>query len=233
MSRESKHRTFYCAEKGGELLVGPDGLSWEHRAVIPTSGAQPTDEPRPDHRTTPSCNEADIHFRPDGELWCVSRSKRDPDDSLFYWSRPPYEKWDCMDLGTRIHSPVFYECSGTVYVAGRVNPAGIWFPQHDPAGNTGIFRIDKSGVTPLLALPSDGDAAYPGLISPEPGRLIITYYSQHAYLSGTVGFSSYTQDFAKEWLDEERYPLSLELTGPSDIFVAEIDVEAENVRRRL
>ena len=44
----------------------------------------------------------------------------------------------------------------------------------------GIFLLDRSGV----ALPSDGDAAYSGLLSLETDRLIISYYSQHAYLRG-------------------------------------------------
>jgi len=64
-----------------------------------------------------------------------------------------------------------------------------------PAGNTGIFIAEKGKVEPLLALPSDGDAAYPGLISREPGKLIISYYSQHAYLSGVIcGLTPHSAD---------------------------------------
>ena len=71
-------------------------------------------------------------------------------------------------------------------MAGRRDPTAPWIPQHSPAGNTGIFRLDRNGVTPVFALPSDGDAAYPGLLSLEEDRLIISYYSQHAYLSGVI-----------------------------------------------
>ncbi len=65
-----------------------------------------------------------------------------------------------------------------------------WKPQVTPAGNTGIFSVEKGKVEPLFALPSDGDAAYPGLISREWGKLIISYYSQHAYLSGVISGST-------------------------------------------
>ncbi len=224
---------FYSAEKGGELLTSPDGFTWHHHTVIPESGAAPTSEPRPDHRTTPSFNEADLLFRPDGELWCVSRSRRIPDDSILYWSSPPYDTWDSLDLGTRIHCPVLCESNGIVYLAGRTDPSRIWFPQHSSAGNTGIFRLDKTGITPVLALPSDGDAAYPGMISPAPGRLVVSYYSQHAYLSGTVRHDTYTQDFLQEPREQDGIRTSAAMTGPSDIFLTDIDVEVENARRNF
>jgi hypothetical protein len=71
----------------------------------------------------------------------------------------------------------------------------MWRMQSTPPGNTGIFLAEREGVTPFLALPSDGDAAYPGLVSRQPGRLLISYYSQHAYLSGVLqGASPHSSD---------------------------------------
>ena len=230
---------FYCAEKGGELLSSKDGRSWSFVSRIPAEpeGASPQElrEMRElDHRTTPRFNEADVIFRPDGELWCVSRTRRENQHSLLYTSSPPYEEWSCVDLETLIHCPALCECEGRVYVAGRRDPTAPWTPQHTPAGNTGIFLLERTGVTPVFALPSDGDAAYPGLLSLEPDRLIISYYSQHAYLSGAIEGEKKPLHHIERWgaLRREAPPAGYELShfksGPADIFVAEIDLEAED-----
>ncbi len=155
-----------------DLLVSKDGLEWSRKCRI---GGK-------DHRP----NEADIWFQPDGEVWCIARSSRESTHSLFYYSKPPYDRWECIDLKVTLHCPVFCEVDGKLYVAGGRRTDAPWKPQYPPAGNTGIFTVEKGKVNPFLALPTDGDAAYPGLISPEPGRMVISYYSQHAYLSGVV-----------------------------------------------
>ena len=179
-----KHRSFL------DLLISKDGVEWEKKCRIGGPAYQPC--------------EADIWFQPDGEIWCIARSTRKPDHSLFYSSRPPYRRWKCIDLKVTIHCPVFCQTEGKLYVAGRRRIDAPWKPQSSPAGNTSIFIVKKGQVEPFLALPTYGDAAYPGLISPEPGQLVISYYSQHAYLSGAVC---------------GRSPLS------SDIYVARISVE--------
>ena len=119
--------------------------------------------------------------------------------------------------------------------AGRrdTNTPGI--PQHSPPGNTAIFRLDRDGVTPVFALPSSGDAAYPGLVSLEEDRLIVSYYSPHAYLSGAVEGEKRSLHHIERWGALRRaapppdYPLELSYykNGPADIYVAEIDLAAE------
>lgn len=185
---------FYCTEKGGWLLTSKDGLKWIKKSHIPREKDKFLRSVN--HRPCPAFNEADIIFRPSGELWCISRTKyREPDNSLFYFSKPPYEDWECVDLKTRIHCPVFCESGGKVYVAGRRNPSAPWISQSTPAGNTGIWLVEKGKVIPVLALPSDGDAAYPGLISLKPVKLLISYYSQHAYRSGVIcGLTPHSAD---------------------------------------
>jgi len=182
---KEKHKSFL------DLLISEDGIKWEKKCRIGEVNDQP--------------DEADVWFQPsDDEVWCIARSTRKPDHSLFYFSKFPYEKWECVDLKVTIHCPVFCETDGKLYVAGRRRIEAPWKPQSSPAGNTGIFIVEKGRVEPFLALPSYGDAAYPGLISPEPGKLLISYYSQHAYLSGAVSSQS---------------PHS------ADIYLAKIDVE--------
>ena len=63
-----------------------------------------------DHRMTARFNEADLIFRPHGELWCVSRTKLEPNGhSLLYRSRSPYTEWKSIDLGALIHAPTHCE----------------------------------------------------------------------------------------------------------------------------
>lgn len=232
---------FYCAEKGGDLLSSEDGRHWTFVSRIPDDEGQDPNELKEirkiDHRTTPRFNEADVIFRPDGQLWCVSRTKREPGQhSLLYISDPPYERWSCVDLQALIHCPALCDSGGNVYVAGRRDPTVPWIPQHSPVGNTGIFRLDPDGVTPVFALPSDGDAAYPGLVSVEPDQLIVSYYSQHAYLSGVLRADRTPSTHIERWgvLRREeagqitpRKELSNYKSGPVDIYVAEIDLAAE------
>ena len=237
---------FYCAEKGGELISSPNGRDWTFVSRIPDAeGRNPQqlkEIRKVDHRTTDLFNEADVIFRADGELWCVSRTKREPGQhSLLYISKPPYEEWSCVDLKAMIHCPALCESGGQVYVAGRRDSTAPWIPQHSPAGSTGIFRLDHNGVEPVLALPSDGDAAYPGLLSLEDDRLIVSYYSQHAYLSGAIEAEKKRRHYIERWASLRRevpppdYPneLSYFKSGPSDIFIAEIDLAAENKARAL
>jgi len=230
---------FYSPEKGGELLSSPDGREWTFVSRIADDGMRPQERQelrQVEHRMTPNFNEADVIFRPDGELWCVSRTKREPGHhSLLYISKPPYTEWASVDLGRLIHCPALCESGGKVYLAGRCDTAVPWIAQHSPPGNTAIFELDRDGVTPVFALPSSGDAAYPGLVSIEEDRLIISYYSQHAYLGGVIEGGKRSLHHIERWGALRRaapppdYPLELSYfkNGPADVYVAEIDLAAE------
>jgi hypothetical protein len=185
---KEKHRSFL------DLLMSQDGFNWRRISRIADIEDQP--------------NEADIFFHSNEELWCIARSSRNPDHSLLYVSQPPCEKWSRMDLKTTIHCPVFCETGGRLYVAGRRRTNTIWRIQLTPPGNTGIFLVERKEITPFFALPSDGDAAYPGLISREPGKLLISYYSQHAYLSGVLqGASPHSSDIYIAEIYSEDSPM--------------------------
>lgn len=183
---------FYCAAKGWksleerrmkylDLLKSEDGLSWERSCRI--ADIRPF---QPD--------EADLLFRPNGELWCIARTNRITHHSIFCVSKPPYQKWGCTDLKVLLQSPVLCECGDKVLAAGRRDPAAPWISQSTPAGNTGIFFVEKERLQPFLALPTDGDAAYPGLFYRGDGKLLISYYSQHAYRSGAIVPSTANSD---------------------------------------
>jgi hypothetical protein len=161
-------------------------------------------------------NETDLWFKPDGEVWAITRTNRKPWHSLFFSSRPPYKEWNRTDLKTTIHCPCFAECNGQLFVAGRRWWEELWIPQKlYPQGTTAIWTVKKGKIIPFWALPTDGDSGYPGLISTETGTLLMSFYSQHAYTSGDI-----------PW---KIKPRSLELTDlwltDDDIFIAEIDLK--------
>ena len=62
----------------------------------------------------------------------------------------------------------------------------------------------------LVLMPPAYDASYPGLVSLEPGKLIMSYYSDVAYASGQVPLKHFP---------EFRYKQS-----ECDIYIAEIEV---------
>lgn len=166
-----KHRSFL------DLLVSDDGLHWKKHSRIAETGDQ--------------SNEADLLFREDDETWCIARSSRSPDHSLFYHSKPPYREWKRINLKVTIHCPILFKCGDKILVAGRRRIESPWIPQHMPAGNTGIFTVKERGIVePFFALPSCGDAAYPGVLPSGRDRFIVSYYSQHAYLSGVINAPS-------------------------------------------
>jgi hypothetical protein len=78
------------------------------------------------------------------------------------------------------------------------------------SGTTGLYRLRRDRADLLVLLPPGYDASYPGLISLEPGKLTMSYYSDVAYVSGEVRPMHFP---------EYRYKES-----ESDIYIAEIEV---------
>ena len=79
-------------------------------------------------------------------------------------------------------------------------------------GTTGLYYLTKGKAELIRYFPQGGDASYPGLVSPEPGKLVISYYSDVAYWTGLVK----PRHFA-----EFRYKSS-----ESDIYLAELRVNS-------
>ena len=118
---------------------------------------------------------------------------------------------------------------GEIYLAGRCAGSGAGEPGPDGAmpfalqnafshrespfirsGTTGLYRLRRDRADLLLLLPPAYDTSYPGLVSLEPGQLIMSYYSDLAYVSGEV---------RPKHFPEYRYKES-----ESDIYIAEIEV---------
>jgi len=186
-----------------DLLTSQNGLEWKKVSTI--TGV----EDRP--------NEADLTFRSDGELWLIVCTWRGQgfsnNHTLFFSATPPYREWKRIDLKKTIYCPCFCETGEKLYVAGMRSLEEPWIPQSIPAGSTAIWTVEKGSVTPFFSLPSYGDVAYPGLFARESGKLVVSYSSQHAYLSGVL---SSKMPLPASGQRPERF------TSDEDIFVAEI-----------
>ena len=211
---------FYCAlhylREGTpfDLIVSDDGVNWRRHAEIAAAGEHGCSE------------ESELHWRPDGELWCVVRTDR----AVMYCSLPPYTDWEkALDITAGCDAPVICESGGHVYLAGRCAGSNAGEPGPDGAmpfalqnsfshrenpfsrsGTTGLYRLSRDRAELLVLMPPAFDASYPGLVSLEPGKLIMSYYSDVAYASGEV---------RPRHFPEFRYKES-----ESDIYIAEIKV---------
>lgn len=138
-------------------------------------------------------NESDIFWREDGEAWIVARSVARREGSFFCSARPPYTDWEVTEMEPMVHAPVFLHHEGELYVAGRCQPTSAGNPVF-PFGkkSLGIWRVQRGALEPVLHVPATGDCSYPGLIKDPEGRICLTYYSQHAYHMGVVGFADST-----------------------------------------
>lgn len=186
-----------------EFVVSDDMRNWRTLSQIGT------DEMK--------LGEADVHFRPDGEAWVISRSSAKGGLSYFSRSKPPYTKWEDTRLEFLIHCPVLLEHDGTLYVSGRriaaPNKEGPWpFPCRC---SLGIWAVKDAKVEPVLYIPATGDCAYPGLIKDPDGRVCMSYYSQHAYDMGVVSHG-YDVDVCNPKPGEAGAPVD-------DVYFAEIE----------
>lgn len=160
-----------------ELAVSDDLLTWKTLA-----------------RVGDGLNESDIHWRPDGEAWIVSRTSRGA-FSVFASAKAPYTDWTTIDMQPLVHAPIMLEHQGTLYVMGRSNATteGITDAAFEGAGMS-MWRVTRGKLEPVLRFPASGDCSYPGLIRDHQGRICVSYYSQHAYDMGIIPRVQHVED---------------------------------------
>ena len=203
--------TFYSAtgDSGVEgapflLLTSEDGVHFKRHAQI-----APFD-PGPPFLGFSA--ESELHWRPDGELWCVIRTGG---PAVLYCAKPPYVDWqETLAIDSKCDAPSICESDGQVYVAGRCRaPHNTFSHRESPfahSGTTGLYRLRRDRADLLVMMPAGHDASYPGLVSLEPGKLVMSYYSEVAYGSGEVR-PRYFPEFIYKQTD-------------CDIYIAEIEV---------
>ncbi len=187
------------------LMISEDMLHWK-----PVAQIGPTDR---------TLGESDIVFQEDGEAWVVVRANSGNRNAFFASARPPYTDWEVVELDGMIHAPVILRHRGVHYVAGRARLGDMGMSDYAQAGTatTGIWRLDKGRVTPVLNLPAAGDCSYCGLIEDPEGRVCISYYSQHAYIFGVEPFAYRYND------TPDGTPIG-DLIAKADIYFAELDL---------
>ena len=195
-----------------DLVVSDDGVRWSRHAPIAT-GMPPGGVDEHAGYT----EESDLHWRPDGSMWCVNRAQP---RSLFFKAAPPYKQWELdLVLHEGCDAPVMCVCGDAVYLAGRCAIAASrglhnTFSHHSSPfsklGTTGLYRLRPGQADLLVTLPPGADAAYAGLVSLESGKLIMSTYSDVAYISGQVRPMNFP---------EYEYKRS-----ECDIYIAEIEV---------
>ena len=184
-----------------DLAVSDDLLEWE---VIARVGEEY------------GLNESDIHWQDDGEAWIVSRSLVKHFGSCFCSAQPPYTDWQTTELAPMVHAPVFLQCGGELYVAGRNMPSvegDVTFPFK--SASLGIWRVERGALEPVLRIPATGDCPYPGMIEDPEGRICLSYYSQHAYHMGVLPLPSRFQPHPDD---------TAELLAADDVYFAELEL---------
>lgn len=125
-------------------------------------------------------NEHGLVFDEQGTAYCLLRRDITPPESstgLIGKSKPPYDKWEWMDLGFRIGGPTLeWAPDKKTLLAGyrRHKDPSQWLPQW-----TEISELSMDGkVLKSINLESGGDCSYPGLAL-DGNRLKAVYYSSH------------------------------------------------------
>jgi len=196
--------TFYSVINGNnrdegvvDLVTSQDGINWSVHAHITTEHEYEYTE------------ETDVHWLPNGEMWTVIRANQ---GGIFSSSKPPYTDWSTMvHLEGRCDAPAICTSGNKVYVAGRVEAAGESYKSPVlGAGTTGLYELSHGKAKLLLRFPPGADAAYAGLVSPKPGKLVLSTYSDMAYISDSI--------------KPAHFPEYLYKKSESDIYIAEIDL---------
>jgi hypothetical protein len=139
----------------GALLESPDGLNWRYRSLFQESLG----------------NETAFQFEADGTLMALSRENGD--QARFSKAKPPhYESWDRQKLPQHFGGPLLAKW-GDRLVAGGRRPTSA-------GAKTALYWLEKDGSLELFAeLPSGGDNSYPGLVTLDDGRALVSWYSSH------------------------------------------------------
>ncbi|MBI5095466.1 MAG: exo-alpha-sialidase [Candidatus Hydrogenedentes bacterium] len=143
------------------LLRSEDGLNWTQMALV-------TNE-----RMT---GEADFCWRPDGQVWLISRANDRNGKAEWFRSDATMRTWSGTTTTALVHSPAIESWKDRVFMAGRGSGEGF---------ETMLWEITDGKLTELMVLPSGGDNAYPGLVADPasleagPPAFFISWYSQH------------------------------------------------------
>lgn len=174
-----------------KLMVSGDGLNWSDVSMISENDGG---------------NETELVFNDDGSLSAFIRCGAGAKHLIEKRGTPPYKDWsDPIDCGQIIEGQVIKRVGGRLFMIGRFRPCDhrATTIYEDRSGvRTKIWVHDGNYWIDYAELPSGGDTSYAGLVELEPGRALVSYYSQHPYLD---------------------QPGFVDMAGASDILLAELD----------
>lgn len=137
------------------LLESEDGLVWRTRSLFAESDG----------------DETAFLFRKGGKILAIVRGPGGSPAQICS-SSPPYQQWDRSFLSRNIGGPLLTEWKGHLLVAGRKTDSG-----QDP--KTALSWLIDGQLEEILELPSGGDNSYPGFVTLDRNRGLLSYYSSH------------------------------------------------------
>jgi len=166
---------FYCAAYETKadraarelmLLRSEDALNWRKVSTIQENNG----------------GESFIVRDEDGRFMVVNRGAMNEARTDFLHADPPYVAWSGWRVAHGMQSPNVVRVAGRLIAAGR---RSIVDPPDWCKAVTSIFEIDpeKQTTQRLLDLPSGGDTSYCGMVVENDGSILLSYYSQHEYIS--------------------------------------------------
>ncbi len=189
-----------------ELMVSDDLVNWKTISRIGDESM--------------SLGETGMWFSPEGELWTVTRRNKAPLTALLAIAKAPYTQWEYHELGVHIHAPVIVQSKGALYVCGRTHAGmdGRTTHCHGSSAGVMIWELTRGKVRAVIQLPGAGDCSYAGMLVGEDGRLLVSYYSMHAYLEGVL-----SPHYINAWEPGATADKATTF-NPSDIYFAEVEV---------
>ncbi|MDP6778887.1 MAG: hypothetical protein QGI83_19190 [Candidatus Latescibacteria bacterium] len=139
----------------GAMLESDDGLVWSYCALFTESQG----------------NETAFLFEDDGAVLALARGD-DVVPARICRSKPPYDDWTRTELDRNVGGPLIARWGDHILVGGRNTL--------DPDRPiTALYWLIDDALHPAAELPSGGDNSYPGFVSLNGTRGLLSFYSSH------------------------------------------------------
>jgi hypothetical protein len=150
------------------LVSSGDGLRFERVARLDVPGHP---------------NETTLRFLDGDVMMALVRREAGNQRGWIGTSRPPYRQWEWHETEYRLGGPNFIQVpDGSLWASTRFYGGPIGGQQRQGT-LTVLARMDRTSLSPILALPSGGDTSYAGMAWHD-GLLWMSYYSSHEGKSG-------------------------------------------------
>lgn len=187
--------TFPAEDWTVELVRSTDGVNWDHVSTISRNE---------------SGNETALLW--DGELLTAfTRRENRPCTMAVRRAAPPFAVWsEVDDFGECVQGAAVKSCDGRHFLFGRRRAASpaigtIYYDRSKISVRGYLYCPEIDSWADYLSLPGAHDCAYPGLLELGGGRMLVSYYSQHAYENSDINsaadiyLATVRTDGAPEW----------------------------------